>query len=600
MTISPVSAQVDDPTSEAPAEPVPSPSRAGRRFALVAVVVVVVIVLAAAWVAFRAVQAAGALMDARDVVKSLETGVDERDPDVLANALPQAQDAASRARAASSDPVWKLAEHVPWVGAQLEGVSTVSASLDDVVQDALPPVRDLGQLLQGGELRRSDGSVDVQALAQAAPALAAASATATQANARVQGIDTEALVGPLQGPVTDAADGLARVAGLLAGVDRAASLAPAMLGADGPRTYLVLALNSAELRSAGGIVGSILEVKADDGHLTLGRQVSTADLEGIDQPILPLTPAETTLYGSRLGRWIQNAVTTPDFPRAAQLITARWERDVHGSVDGVVATDPVAVQKVLHALGPVKGDGRTLEADSILRLLLRDTYRDAETGAEADAVFSSVAGTVFGALTGGAGTSPDLLDALSSASDEGRFRVWSAHDDEQQVLQDSGIGSAFLSGDHPDAAGVFLNDATEGKLDYYLKTKVSAQCAVGDTTATVRVELTYTPPKDVDSLPDFALGARPDAVAPGSLATGVLFFAPVGAPLEAVTQDGALVAGNAATEAGRRGVTATSVLAPGGHTVYEMTVPVRDGGVEVWTTPTVNGPGYTRTNCTNG
>ena len=51
------------------------------------------------------------------------------------------------------------------------------------------------------------------------------------------------------------------------------------------------------------------------------------------------------------------------------------------------------------------------------------------------------------------------------------------------------------------------------------------------------------------------------------------------------------VAGAAAEEGGRRALVATSVLAPGARTIYAMTVPVRDGAVEVWTTPTVDGPG---------
>jgi hypothetical protein len=605
VTIGGVTAQVDEPisdepTSDVPPAPAPARSRAGRTFALVVVLLVVVLVLAAAWVAFKAVQAAGALMDARAVVSTVEQSVEERDGDALAAALPQAQDAAARARAASSDPVWKLAEHVPWVGSQLRAVSTVSAALDDVVQDALPPVSDVGELLQGGGLRREDGSVDVEALAAAAPRLASAAAIATKAHASVQGIDADGLVGPLQGPVADAEDGLATVASLLAGVDRVAALVPPMLGAEGPRTYLVLALNSAELRSAGGIVGSILEVKADDGRLTLGRQVSTAQLAGVDESILPLTQAEIALHGDRLGRWIQNAGATPDFPRTAQLITARWARDVQGTVDGVLATDPVAVQEVLRALGPVRSGDRTLEADSILRLLLRDSYRDASSGEEADAVFSSVAASIFGALTGGAGSSPELVQALSAASDAGRLRVWSAHDEEQAVLVRSRIGSAFLSGDHPDAVGVFLNDATEGKLDYYLATGVSVQCSPSGADATVRVELTYTPPKDVDGLPSYALGARPDAIPRGSLATGVLFYAPVGASLQSVRQDGVRVAGAAADDAGRRALVATSVLDPGGRTVYEMTVPVRHGSVEVWTTPTVERSGYVRQACAAG
>jgi len=583
--------------------------RLGRRFALVAVLVVVLVALAAAWVAFRAVQAAGALMDARDVVSTVDGVVDggaldDADVGALTAAVPQAQDATERARRASSDPVWGVAEHVPWVGGQLRAVRTVSTSLDDVTHDAMPAVVEIGELLSSGDLRRDDGSIDVQALADAAPRLSEAAAVAARADRDVAGIDTATLAGPLVDPFRTAADGLDRIAGTLTSVSRAAALVPPMLGADGERTYLVLALNSAELRSAGGIVGSILQVTADDGHLRLGRQVTTAELGRLDEPVVPLTDAETTLHGTALGRWIQNAASTPDFPRTAELITARWVKDVGGTVDGVIATDPVAVKEVLEATGPVKtSDGTTLRADTLLTYLLRDVYRTSTTGTQADAVFSSAAGAVFAALTDGAGSSQALLDAVSDATSQGRFRVWSAHDDEQDVIAGAQLGGAFLSGDHPDAVGVFFNDATEGKLDYYLDTDVSVEdlvCTGANPTATVRVRLTYDPPKKVTDLPAYVVGARGDAITPGSVATGLLVYAPAGASLDALRQDGVLVAGQQAEDEGRRAVVATSVLAPGGTTTYEATVPVRHGTVEVWTTPTIHSGGFLRAECPRG
>jgi len=612
-----VSTQVDGPTgsgatdAQTPDAPTTErrPRHLGRRVALVAVLVVVLVALAAAWVAFRAVQAAGALMDARDVVSTVDGVVgggalDDADVAALTAAVPQAQDATERARRASSDPVWRVAEHAPWVGRQLHAVRTVSTSLDDVTHDAMPAVVEIGDLLGSGDLGRDDGSIDVQALAAAAPKLTAAAAVAARADREVAGIDTATLAGPLVDPVRTASDGLDRISGTLTGVSRAAALVPPMLGADGKRTYLVLALNSAELRSAGGIVGSILQVTADDGHLKLGKQVTTAQLGRLDEPVVPLTDAETALHGTALGRWIQNAASTPDFPRTAELITARWAKDVGGEVDGVIATDPVAVKDVLEATGPVTtSGGATLRADNLLTYLLRDAYRTSATGTEADALFSSAAGAVFGALTDGAGSSQALLDAVSGATSQGRFRVWSAHADEQDVIAGAQLGGAFLSGDHPDAVGVFFNDATEGKLDYYLDTDVTVEnleCTGAAPTATVRVTLAYDPPKKVTDLPEYVVGARGDAITPGSVATGVLVYAPVGAALDALRQDGTLVAGAQADEDGRRAVVATSVLAPGGTTTYEATVPVRHGAVEVWTTPTIHGGGFVRAECPAG
>ncbi len=566
--------------------------------ALVVVLLVVLLVVSLGWLAVRAVQAAGALLDARSVVDRVQTAIDDRDTDTIVASVPAAQDATGRARSATSDPVWRLYEHAPWIGPQLRAVGTVSWALDDVTHDALPAVDAVAGLADGSALRRADGSIDVDALAAAAPRLHAAALATSAASDRVAGIDTEALVGPLADPVTQVRTALAKVDAQLAGADKVATLLPGMLGADGPRSYLFLALNSAELRSAGGIVGTVLQVAADDGHLSLGKERTTSELRALDEPVLPLTPAERELYGDQLGRWIQNASATPDFPRTAALITARWAADVGGHVDGVVATDPVAVKEVLGAVGKVRtGTGLTLEPSTFLRVLLSDTYRETANGPQADAVFSSVAGSIFGAVTSGKGTSQGLVAAVTEASSQGRVRVWSAHDDEQRVLAGTLVGGAFLSGAAPDATGVFLDDITTGKLDYYLRTTVGVECTASSRTATVRVTLAYDPPKDLADLPAYVLGTRPGEIPPGTLATRVVVYAPRGAELDSLTRDGDLVAGGQAVQDERSAVSTTAFLRAGETTTVSASVPVRNGRVTVWATPTLTAPGVAEHTC---
>src|SRR5699024_828832 len=92
---------------------------------------------------------------------------------------------------------------------------------------------------------------------------------------------------------------------------RVAELLPPMLGADGERRYLALFLNSAELRATGGLVGALAIITADDGVLTMAATRAGTDLPRLDEPILPLTPAEREVHGVSLGRIIQNVALTP-------------------------------------------------------------------------------------------------------------------------------------------------------------------------------------------------------------------------------------------------------------------------------------------------
>ena len=250
-----------------------------------------------------------------------------------------------RRAARPATPSGALAEHLPWVGRQPGGGphrvrrrSTTwcatrcrrSSAIDDV--------------LHAQEAPGTDGRIDLAPLVDAAPDIVAAAASAHAAQAAVGG-DRHRRAGPAAGGAGRPGAGRAwtRSRGALDAGAQVATLLPPMLGADGPRTYLLVSLNSAELRSAGGIVGAFAVLHADDGTVDLTDQRTTIDLPGIDAARSCRSRDEELRFDTdRLGRWVQDAVMTPDFPRSAELLTARWERDMGQHVDGVVAADPVA------------------------------------------------------------------------------------------------------------------------------------------------------------------------------------------------------------------------------------------------------------------
>ncbi|MBD7917200.1 DUF4012 domain-containing protein [Cellulomonas sp. Sa3CUA2] len=579
----------------------PGAAATGRRHLVsrVAVVVLVLVLLAAGWVAFRAWQAASALQDARALLGDVE--LDASSVGTVTDALPELRAATGRAAAASSDPVWRAAEALPWAGDQLEAVRVVSTSLDDVVTDALPAVTDLRALVDGG-LRLPDGRFDVDALRDVAARVSTAATTASAAHAAVAALDPDALVGPLAGPVRQVQDALARIDGSLGPAGDVAGVLPGMLGADGPRTYLVLALNTAELRAAGGIVGTVVAVRADDGAVTIVDRRSTLDLWALPDPVLPLTSEELDTWGVRLGRWIQNSVLTPDFPRTAELVAARWAHSVGGTVDGVVATDPVAVAGLVGATGggPDPGGG-VLDADGLVDALLRDSYQRYTDPAVADAYFGEVAESLVAAVGAGAGDPQELLLAGRRAVDERRVRIWSAHPEEQERLGATVAGGAFTSSDlFAGQPGLFLDDATQGKLGAYLSTSVTfrdATCTGPAPSVDVVLGLDFRPPAGVEAWGVFVTGVPGPDVPLGTLLTTVSVWSARGAPPLVTTRDGEPVTGLVTTVAGRTVQQVASRLAPGQTQEVVVTVPLDDGAVTLWSTPTLTSPGAVTFTC---
>ena len=94
-----------------------------------------------------------------------------------------------------------------------------------------------------------------------------------------------------------------------------------------------------------------------------------------------------------------------------------------------------------------------------------------------------------------------MLAALTQAGDERRVLVWNANAKQQSVL-----AGTTLTGPLPESSattsrfGVYLNDATGGKMDYYLHTTVglgNATCrSDGRANYLVSVTLASDAPKD--------------------------------------------------------------------------------------------------------
>jgi hypothetical protein len=497
-------------------------------------VVLLVVLGAAAWLAWDAKTVRDDLASATDDVSRLRDGALEGDAETAA--LAELQSRAAAAHRVTNGPVWRATAHVPWIGDQIGAVRTASAVVDDLAQRALPPLLDAVRKVNPTTLAPRDGRVDLAPLEAVAPQILGADDAVRAATDRLAAIDTTRLVRQVATPVTQLRGMLDEVGTTVGTAAKAVALLPPMLGADGPRTYLVLVQNNAELRATGGIPGSVLLVRAQDGKVEVVDQVNGGSLVTAE-PALPLTDAEQALFGPDLGRDMRDVTFTPDFPRTAELAAALWQRKGHGPVDGVLSVDPGTLALILGATGPVSlPDGSTLTADNAVASLLNDVYRRFTKPADQDAYFAMTAAAVFKAVAGGQGSPTRSVDALAEAARQGRLMVWSAHDDERARLAGTVLDGALrgVRGDSP-VIGVYLNDGTQAKLGYYLKVDVKGtvtECrADGTRLVDVVVTLTAATPPDLATLPSYLVG-NGDVVARGVTRTNVLIYAPSGGGIE--------------------------------------------------------------------
>jgi hypothetical protein len=525
-------------------------------------------VVAVGWVGVRGAIAADYLRSAQASASDVVANI--ADPEAVASAIQEVVDRTATAHALTSDPVWRLVELTPWLGPQLAAVSTVAAAADDIATDALTPLAEVASTLSADAFRPSGGKVELEGFIAVQDAAAQSAETMAAANDSIDRLNTAALVAPLRDIVGEVSTTFADTKSATEALANASVLLPAMLGADGPRDYLVLFQNNAEWRSLGGIAGAAALIHTDSGSMQLVKQDFAAGFPRFDPAAVELNPEVAAIYGQSPSRWFHNVTQVPDFSISGPIAQQMWLTKHGLAADGVLSIDPVALSYLLNATGPVAlPSGDTLTAENAVSLLLNDVYLRYPDPSQQNLFFAEATNAVFGALVAGDVNAGKLLMGLARAGDEHRVFLWSSHAEDQERLAATTLVGGLPTTDSASSTfGVFLNDGTGSKMDFYQS--VDAQvlwesCAVdaqGTASGTADLNVTITNTAPATGLPDYITGAGAYGVAPGSARTVGYVYLPQGFELTNATLSNGGGFGGGIHE-GRRVLSFDVVLAPG-------------------------------------
>ncbi|MDQ0647746.1 hypothetical protein QFZ53_001942 [Microbacterium natoriense] len=558
------------------------------------------LILSIGWVTIRGI---GAVMDLQQVAtisSQMKTAVGEGDLDKAETLAKRISHHAASAHDLTADPIWQAYGVVPWIGPSFTAVSEVAAIADEVATDAVGPVLSAAGDIDLSSLGFSNGTIDLAPFAAIEPSLADAASTLREAESSARQIDADATLPPLADAIRELRSNVTQATTLVGSLHGASALLPSMLGATEPRNYVIAMQNNAELRSSGGIIGAIALLHAENGHVTLSQQASTADFPSLDTA-LPLSESTIALFEDRPGRYLQNITNIPDFTEAAPLIAARWQNRFGTPVDGVIAVDAVMTKNLLAATGPLAFGPFTADEDNVVGLLLSEIYAAVPDPTMQDQVFAQAAGALFSGAMSGA-EPKKLVTALAQSSAEGRIRIWSAHEDEQTIIQRSTLSGA-LPRDAASATyvGALFNDATGGKMDYYMGAEISTSVGTCEGEPTTQVQVTWTNNAPVDAataLPAYVTASGWYGVPPGSVRTLVAVYGPAGATASHIDRDGKSDAVQTTMLGDRFAVQHDVTLAPGESTTITVEFHGTGAGqrlTEVAHTPLVNDPKIRRT-----
>ncbi|AWB96012.1 hypothetical protein DCE93_10360 [Agromyces badenianii] len=496
-------------------------------------------------------------LDARDLLQAAPPLVVEVQEKVLAGDTQGATRAAAElseitaaARQQTSGRLWLSLEWVPFAGPNLHAVRMAASSVDLLAQKTVVPAASLGL----DALKPADGRVDLAEVDAIGATVTGAVEAVSEATAMLGTVDRSLLVPDVAAGVDRIDDAVASARRLLGPAEDVVAALPGMLGADGPRDILFLFQNNGEVMPRGGTIGSLAQMRVENGAISLVAQSSASarDMPMYTQDVVPIAPEVRAVFPFGLGRYVQSLTLTPRFSLTAEIAREMWNRTHGVQVDAVIAIDTVALSYFLDATGPIDlPGGLQLTSSNAVPVLLGDLYQQFEPY-EVDAINQAFAATTMSRLLSGTVGVRELISVLTRAADEHRVLVWSDRAAEQALIEGSHLeGEPPTSVTDADGFGVYFADWTPGKMQRFMTQRVGlaqAVCSTGDRRVRLSVTLgNSVDPALVSDLPAYVTGDG-RATKIGSMRVEVLSYALPGYRLVGQTADGPAEAVRAGTD----------------------------------------------------
>ena len=449
----------------------------------------VLILAVLVWAAFAGYVLLRAAVDAQAGYSRLRTLRDavgaDRSVDVTAKAaFKAARIHFDRAVDRAKSPVLAPVRIVPVVERQLEAFEALAVAAAKVSDAGVVTMDEVGRLLD----KPPTGAAGRAKFARSVSTVAA------RAERRLRGVDpgpSSWLISPLANRHAEFTAELGATRSTLAKARAAGTGLGRFL--DGPRQYLVLAANNAEMRAGSGMFLSAGVMTVRSGGITLSPMEPTA-LMHVPKGEVKVGGDIRELWGwANPTREWRNLAMSPRFDANAPLAAAMWKALGKGEVDGVMAVDPIALRAILRATGPVDVEGASVDAEDAVQEILHDQYVGVAATEAAKALrrdrLSRIATATVGALDRGEWDARTVAREISSAVAGRHLLAWSSDPKEQAMWRDAGVAGTISRDD----LMVSVLNRSGTKLDQFLR--VTADLRRDGDEVVLRVTLRNVAPK---------------------------------------------------------------------------------------------------------
>jgi hypothetical protein len=390
----------------------------------------------------------------RDLVV-VQTAIESGDlPDMVRTLTPAAVSANALSRHTST-PAWRLLRALPRTGPVASAIGTYASATSGAINATR------GLAINADEWALAWSSMPpnrAEILRAAAPKLRGLATTLSAAARTLEQVNISDLPPESQ----KAWEGVQSAADRAAATITAYAKVVEMLGGGGSREWLVLYLDSSQLRGAGGAATRYAVLELQSGSASLLANGDEGKFSDANIPVQGL-PSDTRWHWEDAQRTWAGMTRTPHYPHAAQQ--AQRALALQGqSVDGVIAVDSYALRELLRSI----------------------SRSDFETNVSPE----WLAGVFIETLEHNRGLR-DLIRLIAPLARAGHMKIWSGTPGEQAWLVEQQV-AGDLTAQWTSAFAATVNDVTTptlGSRPSITSSLELSECVDGQVEATLSLTL---------------------------------------------------------------------------------------------------------------
>ena len=473
------------------------------------------------------------------------------DAETLANAgdiLPQIAHETQQAQDIAHGGLWNTAAKMPFIGSDISTVQGMTAAINDIVQDSIPQFVNVLKTLNDAQIANGDNGVNLQPIIDAVEPLKKANAPFQQ-----QVRDYDALPTPSISMIRSAYDKgetqLNDLADRVNALSNTFQILPTLLGDGQQRTYAVMAMTPSEMRSSGGLIGSVGDLTTSNGTVHIGDFRPNGDYlpYGIGDHSADMKRVFTDEGPLHMSFDIRDLAVFPNTADSAVAMQSVWNRTPWGQntpLDGVIMVDPVFLQQLIAINGNVTlPDGTVLTGDNTAEFLMNTVYQKYPEN-ETDTLFGVVASQAMKSMfshmdMGKLYKTGEMLGTMAKGR---HFTMYAFDEHVEQGIQAAGFTGQTPNSEDDPSVGIYLTEQNPSKMGWYIKREAKIQrvnCDDGDLYHVEFMVHNTMTEDEAKTLPMYITGNNSNNT--GKAMEKILFYAPQGGSISNLMQLGGKV-----------------------------------------------------------